>query len=75
MKAILEFNLPEDQADYHIHFQSNNMYISLYEMQEFLRQKTKYANDDVSDEALNAYEECREYFNQVLDDNDVSLEI
>jgi len=75
MKAILEFDLPEDQDDYHIHFQSNNMYISLHDMQQFLRQKTKYANDDVSDEALNAYEECREYFNGVLIDNDVSLDI
>jgi len=75
MKAILEFDLPEDQDDYHIHFQSNNMYISLHDMQQFLRQKTKYANDDVSDEALNAYEECREYLNQVLIDNDVSLDI
>jgi len=75
MKAILEFDLPEDQDDYHIHFQSNNMYISLHDMQQFLRQKTKYANDDVSDEALKAYEECREYFNGVLIDNDVSLDI
>jgi len=75
MKAKLEFNLPEDQADYHIHFQSNNMYISLHDMQQFLRQKTKYANDDVSDEVLKAYEECREYLNQVLVDNDVSLDI
>ena len=75
MKAILEFDLPEDQDDYHIHFQSNNMYISLHDMQQFLRQKTKYANDDVSDEALKAYEECREYLNQVLIDNDMSLDI
>jgi hypothetical protein len=51
------------------------MYIALHDMQQFLRQKTKYADDDVSDEALKAYEECREYFNQVLDDNDVSLDI
>jgi len=75
MKAILEFDLPEDQDGYHIHFQSNNMYISLHDMQQFLRQKTKYANDDVSDEVLKAYEECREYLNQVLVDNDVSLDI
>ena len=75
MKAILEFDLPEDTEDYRMHTQASGMYIALHDIQQFLRQKTKYADDDVSDEALNAYEECREYFNQVLDDNDVSLEI
>ena len=75
MKAILQFNLPEDTEDYHIHAQASGMYIVLHDIQQFLRQKTKYADDDVSDEALKAYEECREYFNQVLDDNDVSLDI
>ena len=75
MKAKIEFNLPKDQDDYHIHFQALSMYCALHEMQQFLRQKTKYANDDVSDDALKAYEECREYLNQVLVDNDVSLDI
>ena len=75
MKAKIEFNLPEDQSDYHIHFQALSMYCALHEVQQFLRQKTKYANDDVSDEALKAYEECREYLHQVLIDNDVSLDI
>ena len=75
MKAILEFNLPEDTDEHHVYFQANNMYVSLHEMQEFLRKKIKYADDDVSYEALDAYEECRKYLNQVLIDNDLSLEI
>jgi len=75
MKAILEFDLPEDTDEHHVYFQANRMYSALHEMQEFLRKRTKYADDDVSDEALNAYEECREYFNDMLLANDVSLEI
>jgi len=73
MKAKIEFNLPEDQAVYHIHFQSLSMYCALNDMQQFLRLKIKY--DDLSDEAFKAYEECRDYLSQVLIDNDVSLDI
>lgn len=75
MKAILEFNLPEDTGDYHLHTQAANMYSALYELKHFLRQKTKYADDDVSDDYLKAYEECKEYFSQMLVDYDISLEI
>ena len=74
MKAILEFDLSEDTEEYRMHTQALAMYSALHEMQQFLRQKIKYADDDVSDDVLNAYEECREYFNGVLADNQVSLD-
>ena len=75
MKAILEFDLNEDTEQYRMHTQALAMYSTLHDMQQFLRQKIKYSDDDVSDDVLNAYEECREYFNQVLVDNQVSLDL
>ena len=75
MKAILEFDLSEDTEEYRMHTQTLAMYSALHEMQQFLRQKIKYADDDVSDDALNAYEECRDFLSQLLVDNQVNLEI
>jgi len=75
MKAILKFDLNEDMYDYNMHIQALGMYSALHEMQQFLRGKTKYADDSMSDEALNAYEECMEYFNGVLADNQVNLDL
>jgi hypothetical protein len=75
MKVILEFNLPEDTPDYQMHTQALGMYSVLHEMERYLTQETKYASDDVSDQSLKAYEECKECFHQALIDNDVSLEL
>ena len=54
MKAILEFNLPEDQKEFEIANQSADMYAVICHLAERLRSYRKHGNDfeNVS-EALN----------------------
>jgi hypothetical protein len=74
MKAILEFNLPEDSHEFKITSKATNMYSTLYNMDQWLRSNIKYASDDINEHTYKAYEECREKLHQFLTENNVDLE-
>jgi hypothetical protein len=73
MKAILKFNLPEDQEEYDLCNKASDMYGVIWEMMQWLRSETKYAPDDISDDTINALYKCKEKFNELI--NDSNLEI
>ena len=55
MKAILEFNLPEDQRSFEIANQSADMYAVICHLAESLRSYRKHCNDfENVNEALDA---------------------
>ena len=74
MKAILEFNLPEDQTDYRMVNDASKMFHILWEMKQWLRGQVKYAPDEMSQEAYDAFEQCRDKLNDLLIDNNLDLE-
>ena len=66
MKAILEFNLPEDKEDFDFATNGINYYLALCEFDQWLRSEYKY----------NGKEETyavREKLNQIINDNNVKL--
>lgn len=72
MKAILEFNLPEDAREHNLAARAGNMYSSLWELDQWLRGKIKYGHDFKSaDEALEA---SRKELHDILDSNSVVLD-
>jgi hypothetical protein len=75
MKAILEFNLPEDQTEYQMVNDASKMFNVIWDMKQWLRSQTKYAPDSMSDDTYKAFEECREKLNELLVDNQVNLDI
>jgi hypothetical protein len=75
MKAILEFNLPEDQTEYQIVNDASKMFSVIWDMKQWLRSQTKYAPDSMSDDTYKAFEECRDKLNELLLDNQVNLDI
>ena len=75
MKAILEFNLPEDQTEYQMVNDASKMFSVIWDMKQWLRSQTKYAPDSMSDDTYKAFEECREKLNELLADNRVDLDI
>jgi hypothetical protein len=75
MKAILEFNLPEDQTEYQMVNDASKMFSVIGDMKQWLRSQTKYAPDSMSDDTYKAFEECREKLNELLVDNQVNLDI
>lgn len=73
MKAILEFNLPEDSSDHEMCINAYRYHNSLYEFKQLLRQKIKYGEH--TDEIYDVYEKIRDEFNDILDSNNVNLDI
>lgn len=73
MKAILEFNLPEDQTEYEMANDAHKMFSILCDIKEWLRGQVKYAPDDISQDAYDAFEECRDKLNELLIDNNLDV--
>ena len=72
MKAILEFNLPDDQIDFNFATRGGKYYCALWEMDQWLRSQVKY-NESLTDEQHDTYQKCREQLRECMSDNDVSF--
>lgn len=74
MKAILEFNLPDDQEDFKLATNALSWYSVCWELDQDLRAKTKYASDDLSQDKYDAYEEIRDTLRELMSSRDVSFD-
>jgi hypothetical protein len=72
MKAIIEFNLPEDQAEFDFAIQGSNMYSALWDISQELRTLWKY--EELSDEEFKIVERIRNKFYEILDENQIKLD-
>jgi hypothetical protein len=75
MKAILEFNLPDDQQEYDLANNALNFWRVVYELDQELRAKTKYAPDDLPQDKYDAYQEVRDLLYELMRNNNVSLDM
>ena len=73
MKAILEFNLPEERE--HFEDASNGWKWShaMWQLDQYLRTKTKYASDSDSPEAINALYVAREELHRILNEENLEM--
>ena len=74
MKAIIEFELPEDQEEYEKANNANKMYMALWDIRQLFRSKLKYNSDGLNDEQLEQWEAMRGEFFDILDNNDLKLD-
>lgn len=73
MKAILEFNIPEDNREYEIHNQAENMLGMIQNFSEYLRSNQKHGHDfKDADHALN---EIREAFYWVVEEFKLNIDL
>ena len=72
MKAILEFNLPEDQPEFNNAIKGGDWKHVCWEMEQYLRKEIKY-NDSLSEEQLKVYEGVREELYGFMNENNVGL--
>ena len=75
MKAILEFNLPEDNQDFQLAANAIKFWSVLYELDQDLRSKTKYAPDSLPQDKYDAYEEIRENLYELMRNENISLDM
>ena len=66
MKAILEFNLPEEKDEYDFANNGVNYYITLIEFDHWLRSEYKYNGNE-------AMFEVREKLQQFINDNNIKI--
>jgi hypothetical protein len=72
MKATIEFNLPEDQAEFDLATQGSNMYSALWDISQELRTLWKY--EELSDQEWKMVERIRDKFHEILDDHQIKLD-
>lgn len=73
MKAILEYNLPEDQHEYDIAIQANKTQSFLWDFSQQLRSWYKYHND--FKDANDALDKIREEFYRLLNQYNVNIDL
>ena len=72
MKATLEFNLPEDQAEHYCAIKGVDMLNVLWELKAELRSMLKYG--ELPDKQYEIVEKIQEFLFSSLNDNDVNLD-
>ena len=72
MKAILEFNLPEDKVDFDLALQGSDWKHVCWEMDQLLRKHIKY-DDDLSEDARGILEYVRDELYRFMNENNVDL--
>ncbi len=71
MKAILEFNLPEEHSELEAASKASSLLCVLEELDNYLRGKTKYADADQSELVTQTYQEIRDELNRIIHDFEV----
>jgi hypothetical protein len=75
MKATLEFNLPDDQEDFTLANNAINFWKVLYDLDQELRAKTKYAPDDMPKDVYIAYTHIRERLHELMNESNISFDM
>lgn len=67
MKAILEFNLPEDNQDFDMATKASKMYCTLWELDQWLRGEIKYNGKEL--------DEVRDKLRELMNDNRIDFDM
>ena len=75
MKAILEFNLPEEETDFYLATKGEAFWRACWDMDKWLRAQHKYMPDNkFNKDKDDAYLEVRQKLIQIMNENGVTLE-
>jgi hypothetical protein len=72
MKAIIEYNLPDDQFEFDNAVKSMKMWHALNEIKDELRRIYKY--EDLKENEFEMVERIREKFFEILQENEINLD-
>jgi hypothetical protein len=73
MKAILEFNLPEDNEDFNIAIDGVKWSWAMWRIDQHLRNQLKYESEGISEDTFKAIEKCREKLHEILNEEGLKL--
>ena len=72
MKAVLEFDLPEDNKDFQAAINVHNYKSAIWDFDQLLRSEIKYK--DLSEDTYKAYKFCREELRKILEQDNLFIE-
>lgn len=72
MKAILKYNLPEENHEFLNATQGAKMRSVLWEFDQWLRSKVKY--EDLNDDQYQVYQGCRDHLRTLLYEDNIDLD-
>lgn len=72
MKAILKYNLPEENHEFLNATQGAKMRCVLWEFDQWLRSKVKY--EDLNDDQYQVYQGCRDHLRTLLYEDNIDLD-
>jgi len=72
MKAIIEYNLPDDQFEFESAVKSTKMFFALTEIKDELRAIWKY--EELKENQFEMVERIREKFFEILQENEINLD-
>ena len=72
MKAILEFNLPEENEEFQAAVNGLNYKSAIWDYDQWLRSEMKYS--ELSDQTYKAYETCRKELRKILEEDNIRIE-
>ena len=75
MKAILEFNLPEDHIDFELAVNGAKAQSTLWEFDQWLRAQYKYMPDEeYSKDKYETFEKCRDKLREIMFENGLKFD-
>lgn len=73
MKAVLEFNLPEEESDFNLACKGKDWWYVCWNLDQYLRKQLKY-NDNISEDAREVYEDLRHKLWEEISDRNISFD-
>ena len=76
MKAVLEFNLDDhdDETAYTRCVKAKDMALAIWDIEQYLRGKTKHAPDSMSDKTYKELQEVRQKFYLILNEYNIDTD-
>jgi hypothetical protein len=74
-KAILKFDLDEESNDFKLAVNAKEIMSVLWEVDQELRNKTKYASDSTSQETVDALISIRDFLRESMSDKGISFDM
>jgi hypothetical protein len=78
MKAVLEFDFDKEDSNDRSQFQDaidgSKWKFAMWKLDQYLRTKTKYASDAVSEEAVKALYDARDELYRIINEQNLTLD-
>lgn len=74
MEAIIKFNLPEEQDEFDNFNNAGKYYSVLWDIDQYMRNKVKYASDDTPELYREAIQMVRDEFWKLMKEHNIDLD-